>query len=135
MLGKVSASVDLQLESCKLQAECSNRTAVLGFLYTNKGLKRWILQLRRLVGIYNRLVIKSSRAFWFLLWCLEWLLGRGVVDRGFPEQKSVTIHTHKGGFVSLQSHPHQLGTVLSFCPSQKCPCHFSGGSSQLSKNF
>lgn len=48
----------LSLASFKL-SECSNTTAVLGCPYTNKGLKMWIMQLRRLVGICNRLVTKS----------------------------------------------------------------------------
>jgi len=48
----------LSLASFKL-SECSNTMAVLGCPYTNEGLKSWIMQLRRLVGIYNRRVTKS----------------------------------------------------------------------------
>ena len=48
----------LSLASFKL-SERSNTTAVLQCPCTNKGLKMWIMQLRRLVGIYNRLVTKS----------------------------------------------------------------------------
>lgn len=70
----------MSLASFKL-SEYSNTTAVLGCPYTNKGLKMWIMQLRRLVGICDRLVTKS------------------VVFQSFLVVMTVRVAPRKGGAV------------------------------------